>query len=491
MTDEQRPVERRTTFGEVIGVAEYRAVLAATLLSWIGDYMARAAVMAVVFVETGSMAVTAVSFAISYLPWLLGGPALSALAERHRYRRVMVTSDLLRAVLVSGVAVVAGVALANPTGAVQGGDVPSHIWLMIGLLFLVALLAAPGQAARAAVLPMILPGDRVTLGIAINNSAGQFSQVVGFMIGALIAITNPVLALVINAGAFALSGLIIRFGVRDRPPGMRSEERTNLIREMGDGFRIVFGSRVLRAIALLVFASMLFAIVPEGLAIGWAEELAAGDPSQRGLFQGLIMIANPIGNVIAALLIVRLLRPSLRRQLVRFFAVAAPLALVPAMANPSILGVVTMTMVSGLAIAGMFPILNGVFVQALRQGYRARAFGIMQTGVQVIQGGAVLVTGVLVQLAGRQNLHLVVGLWSVAGVVLMLTLAARWPKPQEFSDAIASAEAANRASSAAASATAPPATHQRTPPAAQTTPAAPAAPAAPTAARAATEPPPA
>lgn len=445
MSDEQHTAERKTTFGEVFAVGEFRAVFAASLLSWIGDYMARAAVMALVFVETGSMAVTGAAFAISYLPWLLGGPALSALAERYRYRGVMVVCDLLRMVLVMAVALVARVGLSNPTGAVRDGGVPVYVWLMIGLLFLVALLAAPAQAAKSAVLPLVLPGDRVTLGLAINNSAGQFSQVVGFMSGALIAISNPVLALLINAVAFAVSAVVIRAWVRDRPPAMRTDQRSNLLREMGEGFQIVFGSRVLRAIALMVFASMLFAIVPEGLAIGWAEQLADGDPSRRGFYQGMIMIANPVGNVIAALLIVRLLRPSLRRQLVRFFAVAAPLALVPAVVNPGIAGVVAMTLISGLAIAGMFPILNGVFVQALRHGYRARAFGIVATGVQVIQGGAVLATGVLVQLAGRHNLHLVVGLWSVAGVVLMLFLAGRWPKEQAFTEAIATAEAANRA----------------------------------------------
>lgn len=445
MSDEQGSTERRATFGEVFGVAEFRAIFVATLLSWIGDYMARAAVMALVFVETGSMATTAIAFAVSYVPWLVGGPFLSTLAERYRYRGVMVGCDLVRAGLIVAVALVAGVGLSNPTGQVRDGGVPAYIWLMIGLLFLVAVLAAPAQAARSAVLPLILPGDRVTLGLAINNSSGQFSQVVGFMIGALIAIANPVLALVINAVAFAASGLTIRWLVRDRPPALRSEQRSNLLREMNEGFAIVFRSSVLRAIALMVFASMLFAIVPEGLAIGWADELADGDPSRRGFYQGLIMIANPIGNVIAALLIVRLLRPSLRRQLVRFFAVAAPLALVPALVNPGIAGVVAMTLISGLAIAGMFPILNGVFVQALRHGYRARAFGIMATGVQVIQGGAVIATGVLVQLAGRQNLHLVVGLWSLAGVVLMLLLAGRWPRSELFTDAIASAEQANRA----------------------------------------------
>ena len=49
----------------------------------------------------------------------------------------------------------------------------------------------------------------------------------------------------------------------------------------------------------------------------------------------------------------------------------------------------------GFAVAGMLPTANGLFVQALPHGYRARAFGVMQSGVQVMQGGRGAVTGLL------------------------------------------------------------------------------------------------
>ena len=70
------------------------------------------------------------------------------------------------------------------------------------------------------------------------------------------------------------------------------------------------------------------------------------------------------------------------------------------------------------------PTLNGMFVLALRHGFRARAFGVMQGGLQLSQGGAVLVTGLL---ADRFPLPTVVGLWSVGGTVLMAVVASRWP----------------------------------------------------------------
>jgi MFS family permease len=98
-----------------------------------------------------------------------------------------------------------------------------------------------------------------------------------------------------------------------------------------------------------------------------------------------------------------------------------------------------MAAVCGFAIAGMFPAANGLFVQVLPAGYRARAFGVMQSGVQVAQGVAVLGVGVL---AERYALPTVVGVWSIAGALLVLVVALRWPSPGQIESDVALAERA-------------------------------------------------
>jgi hypothetical protein len=441
VSDGEGDADRKVTFSEVFRVAEYRVIFTATQLAEMGDHLARAAVTALVFFTTGSVALSAASFAISYAPWIVGGPLLTALAERLRYRTVMVTCDTLRAVII-GIVVVVAVTLLPSTKESMDGGVPPAIWLIIGLLFAESMLAPPALAARSATLPLILEGDRVAIGLAVNQTSRQATQVIGYLAGALIAIIDPAVALSIDAAVYLATALIVRLGLRDRAPAMRSEHRTGLLRETSQGFQIVFGTPALRAIAIVVFASMLFSIVPEGLAISWAEELTEDDVARRGVYQGLIMIANPVGHVLGGLLVVRMLRPTVRSRLVRYFLVAAPLALVPAVTSPGIAGVVMMATVSGFAIAGMLPTLNGIFVQILRHGYRARAFGVMNSGMQVIQGSSVLAAGAIVGLSGL-SLPVVVGLWSAAGVVLMLILASRWPAPEVFTDAIAEATAAN------------------------------------------------
>ncbi|MFI2714149.1 MFS transporter [Micromonospora sp. NPDC018662] len=424
---DQRPAqESPATFRDVFGQSEFRALFAANVLSWVGDYLAKAAVTVLVLRETQSVALSAAAFAASYLPWLIGGPLLSALAERHRYRRVMVLCDLIRMALM--------VLVAMPF-------MPA--WSILGLIFLATLANPPSQAARSALLPHVLTGDRLVVGLAASTSAGQAAQVVGYLAGATIAVLNPSTALLINAGTFALSAALVRFGLRDRAPSMTEAHRSHLLRETGQGFRIVFERPVLRAIAVLVFSAMLFSIVPEGLAAGWAAERTGGG-MDAGTAQAVIMAANPVGYVLGGLLIGRLTAPARRLALMPPLAVLAPAVLVPSLLDPPPAVVALLAAACGFAVGGIVPVANGLFVQALPDGYRARAFGVMASGTQIIQGASVLATGAL---AERFTIPTVVGLWSAAGVLLMLVAAVTWPRPATIEAAVDTARAESAAGS--------------------------------------------
>jgi hypothetical protein len=281
--------------------------------------------------------------------------------------------------------------------------------------------------------------------MAANTTTTQAAQVVGYLTGAtLAAAVHPRLAIGLNALAFGVGAVVILVGVRHRPAAFTDADRTHLLRETGQGFRLVFGNRVLRSIALLVFSMSAFAIVPEGLAAAWAAQENTG-AVDRGVDQGVIMAAGPVGFVIGGLVFGRLVGPLTRHRLVRPLAVLAPLVLVPALAAPPVPVVALLTMASGVAMGGLLPTLNTQFVLALPHGYRARAFGVMQQGLQVSQGGAVLLTGTL---AERSSVPMVVGVWSSVGAGLMLVLALRWPAAGVVDGAIDEAARATPATAA-------------------------------------------
>src|SRR5581483_7511615 len=104
---------------------------------------ARVALAVLVFDRTASPVLTTLTYALTFLPPVLAAPLLTALADRHPRRAVLVSADLVRAVLV-GLTALPGLPL-----------------LAVGVLVTLAACAHPlYSSARGAALPALLPGDR-------------------------------------------------------------------------------------------------------------------------------------------------------------------------------------------------------------------------------------------------------------------------------------------------------------------------------------------
>src|SRR5260221_14792002 len=88
------------TFREVFAVGEFRALWLAQLLSVAGDQLARVAMTVLVFDRTHSALWTALTYAVTFLPWVIGGLALSGLADRRPRREGRVACDVARMGLV-------------------------------------------------------------------------------------------------------------------------------------------------------------------------------------------------------------------------------------------------------------------------------------------------------------------------------------------------------------------------------------------------------
>jgi len=414
--------DRPATFGEVFADREFRAIFSASALSWCGDYLAKAAVTALVYHLSHSVAWSAASFAVSYLPGLTAGPVLAALAERYPNRSVMVTCDLLRACLISLV-------------ALPHMPVPA----MMLLLFTTALLNPPFDASRSALTPRILTGDRYVIGLSAQRTAISLAQVTGYLAGGALAPYHPRLALLIDAITFLVSAGFVRFGLAFRTVIGEPPKDRHLLRETGAAFRLVWTNPVLRAIAFVVLGSALFIVVPEGLGAAWAATLSHTNAGQ-GADQAMIMMAGPAGAAIGALVISRLIKPQQRHTLIRPLAVVVPAALAPTLLIHSAAVVIGLVVISGFAAGGLITSTNHLFVSALPAPFRARAFGVMQFGLQAAQAVALLATGVL---ADHVSLPTVVGAWSLAGAAGMVVIGMAWPSAAEVDATVEKVQAQN------------------------------------------------
>jgi MFS family permease len=401
------PPGRPARFRDVFAVREYRPLFGTFLLSTVGDELARVALTLLVYQRTNSALLSAITFGISYLPWLVGGPILSALADRLPRHRVMIVTDAARAVLVAAM-------------AVPGTPLP----VLLGLMFVLALCAPPFEAARSATVADMLDDDRYTLANSLTSVGGQLSTVVGFLLGgALVAGFDPAAALLLDAATFAVSAGWLALRLERRPAPTADRETTPSIwRDAGDGLRFIGRSPRLLAIIGVTWLGTCFLTAPEGVAAPLVDELGHGSSAV-----GVLLAAGPLGSTIGGLLLARLVSPRRREELVPVL-VALSLApvllagLIATMAPTWSLtfgAVVALMFVAGLGSAWVIT-LNTAFVRAVPSAYRGRAFGVAVTGLNGVQGLGLLGAGLAAEGLAPSGVVVLSGALGLAAVVVPL-----------------------------------------------------------------------
>jgi MFS family permease len=379
------------------------------VLSTAGDELARVALTVLVYQRTSSPLLSALTFAIGYLPWLLGGPLLSAFADRLPRHRVLIATDAARAVLLAVM-------------AIPGMPLPA----MLALLFLVSLGSPPFESARSALMADVLDGDRYAVASSLTNIMLQLAQVGGFVVaGALVSALHPSAALLIDAATFAVSAAWLWVRLQRRPAPVRESgaEPGTLWQDAADGLRLIRRSPRLLAIVGVLWVATLFTYAVEGVAAPWVDEFGRGVSAL-----GVLLAANPLGVVVGGLVIARLVPPAKRERLVVPLVVLSLVAVGVAGVVGLLLGsgtlpfglVVGLLFVSGIGAAWLIP-LNVSFVQAVPSAFRGRAFGVAVSGLYGVQALGALGAGLAAERispSGAVALSGVLGLIVVAPILL-------------------------------------------------------------------------
>ena len=134
-------LERQSGYLELVrGNVNFRRLWIGNIVSLLGDWFNTIALYSLVSDLTGSPFALGAVFITKMLPWALSSPLAGLLVDRYNRRRLMIASDLLRAVVVLGLLLV---------------DTPGEVYLVYVLTTLQVVIGSVFQPAKSASLPNI------------------------------------------------------------------------------------------------------------------------------------------------------------------------------------------------------------------------------------------------------------------------------------------------------------------------------------------------
>ncbi len=360
-----------------------------------GTVAAEVALSILVFERTRSPLLSALVLVCSFLPYALGGVALSSIADRFPARRVLVCCDLI-----SGTAIAA---MLIPGMPVAG---------LLGLLLVTGSVAPIFAGARAASLAHLLDADLFPTGRSLLRAISQLTLLAGFAVGAIaVAAIGPTWLLGLDAVSFAASAALIGLGTPSTP--RTGAPTRSAVRESLAGLGYIFGNTRLRRLILLSWVVPAFSSMPDGLAVAYTAQTGVAASLAGALFTGYAA-----GSILGELIATRL-APTTRRRLVVPLILLTQLPAIAFVTEPSIPLAAVLLAISGSGYAfnqGIDPLI----LAAADPTYRGRLFTIQTSGLMAIQGIAIALAGVLGTLI-RPNLAICVG--GLVGTAVTMVLA--------------------------------------------------------------------
>lgn len=173
--------------------------------------------------------------AAGVLAFLVVGLPAGAWIDRMRKRRVMIAADLVRAIALATLPVLALL------------DV-LQVWHMVAVALVMGVATVFFDVSYQSIIPSLVRSNQIAEANGKLESTQQLAGLAGPAIGGwLVGILAAPFAILITVGTYVASFFALLF-TRDHEPRRAPEDHEPLVKEIGEGLRWVFGNPLLRRI---------------------------------------------------------------------------------------------------------------------------------------------------------------------------------------------------------------------------------------------------
>jgi len=275
--------------------ARFAAFWLAQTISLFGDRLHQVALGVLVYAITNSPLATGLVFLAATLPNIFLGPIAGTFVDRWEHKRVLIASDLIRAVLV----------LLIPFAAV------TNVVLVYPLVFVITTVSLFFRPAKTAMLPRIVREDDLMAASSATWTADTLADIVGFPLAGLfiaflgVGSTDLGLAFFADSATYVLSavllaGISVAPLVRDRTPRVVSAVRA-FTNELSEGWRFLRDKPALIQNTLISTIAQMTVGVTLALTVVYARDVLDGTiipyPQNFAAIETAIGIGNLVGGL--------------------------------------------------------------------------------------------------------------------------------------------------------------------------------------------------
>jgi DHA3 family macrolide efflux protein-like MFS transporter len=209
----------------VLSNRSFARIWSGQLISQIGDKFYAIALAVWIVEKTGSPALMAALLIASTLPGLIIGPFAGALVDRWNRKTLMITADILRAVVVAGVAILARF------GILAVGEV-------VGAAAVISIASAFFSPALSASLPGVVGDGELGEANSLSQLGGGITNVLGPACGAVVlGFLGYPAVYAVNAASFVVSGCLV--ALSRVPSNESTAAKGRLTASVAEGARFV------------------------------------------------------------------------------------------------------------------------------------------------------------------------------------------------------------------------------------------------------------
>jgi MFS family permease len=342
------------------------ALLTANTISQVGNSMSTLAIPWFVLTTTGSATSTAVTVAAGTLPLLISGVFGGAIVDRLGYRASSIISDLASGITVTLIPIL------HLTGGIGMGQ-------LLALVFLGALLDAPGDSARLSLYPDLVERAGMTLERA-NTGYATTARLASMLAapagGILIAAFGATNLLFIDSATFGLSALLVAMRVPAMARPTAEHAHRGLRRyaaEIREGFAFFHRDGILFGTMTGLIVGALLADPIYGVILPVYVQERYGSAVNLGLIFGALAVGSLGGNALYAAFGRRLPRRTwlLGGCLVRGLAFTVLIVVPPWWV------IALAIFIGAVALEPVNPLHLTIFQERVPEGMRGRVFGAM------------------------------------------------------------------------------------------------------------------